>query len=84
LPWGILVIRMGVILGIWGNMDSRLLFKKFNVTSSEIGLRDTVLYRQSRDASLCPPCRPASVSGQGSGTARLALGEIPCTWDVHV
>lgn len=54
LPWGILVIRMGVIRGIWGDMDSRLLFKGFNVTSSEIDLRDTVLYRESRDVPLCP------------------------------
>ena len=69
---------------IWGDMDARLLFKEFNVISSEIGSTDTVLYRENRDVPLCPQSRPASISGQGSGTARLALGEIPCTSHVHV
>lgn len=48
------MIRMGVILGIWRGVDSRLLFKECNVVSSEISTRDAVLYRESRDVSLCP------------------------------
>jgi hypothetical protein len=67
LPWGIIVIRMEIIQGIWEDKNSRLLFKEFNVISSETGWRDTVLYWGNRDVFLWPPEPTSFRFGTGVG-----------------